>query len=60
MSLERFFNPKSIAVIGASRISGKIGYETLKNTLVYDYKGKVYPVNPNADEILGRKCYPNV
>ena len=60
MSLERFFNPKSIAVIGASRTPGKIGYETLKNTLVYDYKGKMYPVNPNADEILGQKCYPNV
>lgn len=58
--LEFFFNPKSIAVIGASRIPGKIGYEALKNVLIYDYKGSVYPVNPNADEILGLKCYPSV
>lgn len=60
MSLEFFFNPKSIAVIGASRTQGKIGYETLKNLIIYDYKGKVYPVNPNAEEILGLRCYPSV
>jgi acetyl coenzyme A synthetase (ADP forming)-like protein len=58
--LKRMFSPKSITVIGASRTPTKIGHETLKNVLVYDFKGKVYPVNPNASEILGVKCYPNV
>ncbi|MEW6069158.1 MAG: CoA-binding protein [Candidatus Thermoplasmatota archaeon] len=60
MALDFFFNPRSIAVIGASRTQGKIGYETLKNLIIYDYKGKVYPVNPNAKEILGLKCYSSV
>lgn len=58
--LRPIFSPKSIAVIGASRSPTKIGYETLKNVLVYDFKGKVYAVNPEATEILGVKCYPSV
>lgn len=59
-SLENFFNPRSIAVIGASRTPTKIGYETLKNVLVSNYQGDVYPVNPNASRILGLRCYPSV
>lgn len=58
--LEIFFTPSSIAVIGASRKHTKIGYETLKNLLVYDYKGKVYAVNPNAATILGVPCFKSV
>ena len=58
--LDRFFNPRSIAVIGASRIPTKIGHETLKNVLVSNYEGAVYPVNPNATEILGLRCYPSI
>ncbi len=54
------FNPRSIAVIGASRHPGKIGYMILKNILDYGYKGRVYPVNPKADEILGLKAYKRV
>lgn len=59
MSLKRFFTPRNIAVIGASRHEGKVGYTIFKN-LVDKYKGKVYPVNPNAKSILGIKCYPSV
>lgn len=59
-SLDFFFSPSSIAVVGASRTQGKIGYEALKNVLIYDYKGRVYPVNPNAKEILGLKCYSSI
>lgn len=58
--LERMFSPKSIAVIGASREPVKIGHATLLNVLVSGYPGKVYPVNPNAHEIMGLKCYPSV
>jgi len=58
--LKPLFYPKSVAVIGASRTPGKIGYEILRNILEYGYKGKVYPVNPKAEEILGLKSYPNV
>ncbi len=59
-NIKCLFNPKSIAVVGASRTPGKIGYEILSNILGYGYGGKVYPVNPNATEILGLRCYPSV
>jgi len=51
--LEAFFKPKSIAVVGASKNPTKIGHASLKNILVSDYECKLYPVNPNEDEILG-------
>lgn len=58
--LDNFFNPKSIAVIGASRIPGKVGYDILKNLIQYGYQGAVYPINPEASEILGLKAYPSI
>ncbi len=60
MGLEKLFYPSSIAIVGASRQPGKIGYIILKNLIEYGFKGKIYPVNPNATEILGLKCYPRV
>lgn len=58
-NLDSFFNPQSIAVIGASRTQGKIGYTILEN-IKLSFKGKIYPINPNATEILGLSCYPSV
>ena len=58
--LNNFFNPKSIAVIGASKTPGKVGHDILKNIIQYGYDGAVYPINPAADEILGRKAYPSL
>jgi len=58
--MEALFRPKSIAVVGASRHPGKIGYEVLKNLINYGFKGDIYPVNPKADNILGLKAYPTV
>jgi acetyltransferase len=58
--LDNFFNPKSIAVIGASRTLGKVGYDVLKNLIQYGYKGAIYPINPEAPEILGLKAYPSI
>ncbi len=58
--LKALFEPQSIAVIGASRRVEAVGYAILKNLVQGGYKGKVYPVNPKADEILGVKCYPTV
>ncbi|MFZ5906735.1 MAG: acetate--CoA ligase alpha subunit [Nitrospirota bacterium] len=55
--LDSFFTPKSIAVIGASRTPGKVGFDILRNLVQYDYQGRLYPVNPSADEILGKKTY---
>ena len=58
--LDYIFNAKSVAVIGASRTPGKLGYEILKNIIDAGYKGKIYPINPKADEILGFKAYKSV
>lgn len=52
MALEKLFNPEKVAVIGASRHEGKTGHEVYDN-LAHDFIGKVYPVNPNADEVEG-------
>ena len=59
MSFDKFFNPKSVAVIGASRSPEKLGYSILEN-IKLSFKGKIYPINPNATEILGIKAYPSV
>jgi len=59
-SLNNFFYPKSICVVGASAKEKSIGYEILKTIKTYEYKGKVFPVNPNADDVLGYKCYHTI
>jgi len=58
--LDHFFSPKSIAVIGASTKAGKVGHSIVRNILEYDYPGRVYPVNPTADMILGQKAFPDL
>jgi len=60
MSLEKFFNPASVAVVGASQKKGKVGYELLINLVKAGYKGKIYPVNPNTPAIEALKCYPDL
>lgn len=58
--LEMFFAPRSVAVVGAAREPGKLGYGVLSNLLQYGYEGQVYPINPKATEILGLQAYPSV
>jgi acetyltransferase len=60
MSLEKFFNPKSIAIVGASQVEGKVGYEILINMINAGYKGKIFPVNYKAKTIEKLKCYPDL
>ncbi|MCS7144951.1 MAG: CoA-binding protein, partial [Archaeoglobaceae archaeon] len=55
-----FFNPKSVAVVGASRTPGKPGNNIVWNLKHHGFKGKIYPVNPNTCEIYELKCYPSV
>ena len=55
--LDVFFKPKSIAVVGASKNSTKIGHAALKNILISDYECDVHPINLKEKEILGQKCY---
>jgi len=60
MSLENFFNPQSIAIVGASRQKSKVGHEILTSILNGGYKGKIFPVNPKADTIGQLRCYPDL
>jgi len=59
-SLTPFFKPKGVAILGASSKPNKLSYGILENLLKYNYSGGVYPVNPNASEILGVKVYPDL
>ena len=56
-NLEPFFNPKSILIVGVSRKASTFNYTILKNLLEIFYRGNLYILNPNADEILGVKSY---
>ena len=58
--MEKFFTPESVALVGASATPGKVGNSVLDSLAKHDYKGKVYPINPKAEEILGVKCYPSI
>ena len=58
--LRIFFEPKSVAVVGASRAPGKIGNNILRNILKLGYQGDIFPVNPGAGEIEGLRSYPSV
>ncbi len=58
--LDRFFDPASIAIIGASRNPEKIGHVLLNNLIESKFKGKIYPINPKAKSIKNLKCYNNI
>lgn len=60
--LKTFFEPRSVAVIGASTTPGKLGYTVVQNLVEGGFaeKGKIFPINPNAKELLGHKAYPSV
>src|SRR5260221_11569631 len=56
---EAAFNPHSIALVGASAKSGKLGYILVRN-LLEGYPGKLYPINPGETEIMGHQAYPRL
>lgn len=59
-SMTPLLRPRSIAVVGASRQSGSLGHEILRNLLLNEFAGPVYPVNPEATSIVGVPAYPTV
>ena len=59
-SMNRIMKPDSVAVIGASAEAGKIGNSVMKNLINGGYQGKLYPIHPKADEIMGHKAYKSV
>lgn len=58
--LDTLFRPRAITVIGASREEGKVGHSLIKNLVTNGYKGTIYPVNPQAKDIMGLACYKDV
>ena len=58
--MNRIMKPDAVAVIGASGETGKIGNSVMKNLINGGYQGKIYPINPSADEIMGLKAYKSV
>jgi len=59
-ALKLFFEPRAVAVIGASRQRGTIGGEIFHNLLSYGFKGPVYPVNPAAESVENVRSYSSV
>ncbi|MDD3532029.1 MAG: acetate--CoA ligase family protein [Candidatus Shapirobacteria bacterium] len=59
-NLKKLFYPKSVAVIGASRNSQKIGNLIFKNLAESDFAGQLYPINPNTQEVLGQPALASV
>jgi acetyltransferase len=58
--LDVFLNPQSVALIGVSQRTGKGAFNIMENIVNYGFKGKIYPVHPRADEILGVKTFRRV
>ncbi|MFW9975584.1 MAG: acetate--CoA ligase alpha subunit [Candidatus Thorarchaeota archaeon] len=58
--IDQLFNPRSIAVIGASATKGKLGNDVLRNLVGSGYSGRIYPVNPRGGDILGLKVYRSI
>lgn len=58
--LESLLTPDSISIIGASAVPGKVGNDVVSNLIKSGFKGKIVPVNPKSEEILGIKCYKNL
>ena len=59
-SIEKFFSPRSVAIIGASRRQDTIGRALVRNLVTGDFTGRVYVVNPSADAVSGMPSYQSV
>ena len=58
--LEYFFSPKSVAIVGATNNAFKMNFRVMQNLLALNFQGKVYPVNPSADEVLGIRAFSSL
>jgi len=59
-SLKKVFDPKSVAVIGASEVPGKASERRTRSLIEGGYKGSIYLINPKRSELFGRKAYPSI
>ncbi len=60
MYLNKFFNPQSVAIIGATEDPQNITSTIIQNLFQMGFKGRVVPVNPHHDKVFGLKCYPSL
>jgi len=58
--IDAIFRPRSIAVVGASANPDTPGYDYVSSLQAFGFKGRVYPINPRAEEILGLRAYPSL
>ncbi len=58
--MKNFMEPESVALIGISRKSGPGSFNLMENMIKFGFSGRIFPINPNAKEILGKKAFPNV
>jgi len=59
-TMNRMMHPKAVAVIGASNEQGKLGNSVMRNLIDGGFPGEIYPVNPKADEVTGKKAYNKI
>src|SRR5580693_4209524 len=59
-SLEVFFRPRNVAVVGATEDPSSVGHSIMENLRLTPFPGRVYPVNPKRENVLGLRCYPRV
>lgn len=59
-ALDRLFNPRGIAIVGATSDLTRSGGQTVAALKTYGYAGHIYPINPNRPEIAGLRCYPSL
>nr|NJM02367.1 bifunctional acetate--CoA ligase family protein/GNAT family N-acetyltransferase [Desulfobacula sp.] len=60
VNLHRLFNPKTVAVVGASEKEGSVGYLIMKNLLEQGFKGNIIPVNPGHGRVMGQKSFARI
>jgi acyl-CoA synthetase (NDP forming) len=60
LMMKHFMEPESVALIGISRRTGPGSFNLMENMIGFGFTGKIFPVNPHAPEILGRRAYPSV
>jgi acetyltransferase len=58
--IKAILEPRSVAVVGASRQEGSVGNRILTNIIESGFNGSIYPINPKADELCGLKCYRSI
>ncbi|MBW1929943.1 MAG: CoA-binding protein [Deltaproteobacteria bacterium] len=59
-NMKFLFNPSSVAVVGASQNPGKLGFHVMKSLTNGGFPGKIFPINPGGQEIMGISCYPTL